>query len=112
MKNICLTLREASLLTLLIFVSACSPSPGKQSKSYTIEIKQMKFVPDEIVLQKGDTVVFVNHDLLTHDITELSAKTWTSSPLPPNSSWSMIIEKTSDYYCSIHPVMKGKLIVQ
>ena len=113
MKISGMTKREASLLTLLmIFASACSSSPGKQSKSYTVEIKQMKFVPAEIILQKGDTVVFINHDLLTHDITELSSKAWTSSPLPPNSSWSMVIEKTSDYYCSIHPVMKGKLLVK
>jgi plastocyanin len=113
MKIRCMTKREASLLTvLMIFASACSSSTEKQSKSYTVEIKQMKFVPDEIILHMGDTVVFVNQDLLTHDITEQSTKAWTSSPLPPNSSWSIVIEKTSDYYCSIHPVMKGQLVVK
>ena len=84
----------------------------KQAKSYTVEIKQMKFVPQELELQKGDTVVFINRDLLTHDVTETPGKAWTSSPLSPNASWTMVAEKTSDYYCSIHPVMKGKLIVE
>ncbi|HKH59662.1 MAG TPA: hypothetical protein VKA49_02465 [Flavitalea sp.] len=75
-------------------------------------MKQMKFVPGELVLERGDTVVFVNHDLLRHDITELSGKAWSSSSLSPNSSWTMVVEKSSDYYCSFHPVMKGRLVVK
>jgi len=55
--------------------------------------------------------VFENHDMLTHDITE-ETKLWTSSRLAPDSSWMMIANQTANYYCSLHPVMKGKIIVQ
>ena len=113
MKITWITGRNIRLVVFFgILFSSCSSSPMKQAKSYTVEIKQMKFVPQELELQKGDTVVFINRDLLTHDVTETPGKAWTSSPLSPNASWTMVAEKTSDYYCSIHPVMKGRLIVE
>ena len=97
----------------IVLCSGCSPSPSvKKAKAYTVEIKQMKFVPAELVLQKGDTVRFINHDLVPHDITEASRKVWTSTPIPVDSSWTLVVSETADYYCSIHPVMKGKLLVQ
>ena len=100
------------LLSPGILLSSCSSSPKKQAKSYIVEIKQMKFVPQTLQIQKGDTVVFVNRDLLPHDVTETPGKAWTSSPLSPNASWTLVPGKSLDYYCSIHPVMKGKLVVE
>jgi plastocyanin len=81
-------------------------------KVYTVTIEQMKFEPSEIKVKKGDTVVFVNNDIVTHDITEESSKAWTSKPLPANASWKLAVTQSSGYYCSIHPMMKGKILVQ
>jgi plastocyanin len=79
---------------------------------HTVEIKQMKFNPAELQVSKGDTVVWVNKDIVAHDVTEESAKKWTSSIIPSNTFWQMVVTQSSDYYCSIHVVMKGKLIVK
>jgi plastocyanin len=79
---------------------------------HTVEIKQMKFNPAELQVSKGDTVVWVNHDIVAHDVTEERAKKWTSSLIPSNASWQMVVSQSADYYCSIHVVMKGKLIVK
>ncbi len=81
-------------------------------KSYNVEIKQMQFQPAELLVQKGDTVVWINHDIVAHDITEQAGKLWASGPLAPGKSWSLVVTESSDYYCSIHVVMKGRLIVQ
>ena len=97
----------------MVLCSGCFSNPSiKKAKAFTVEIKQMKFVPAELVLQIGDTVRFINHDLVPHDITEISRKAWTSTPIPVDSSWSLVIAKTANYYCSIHPVMKGKLFIE
>ena len=97
----------------IVSYSACSSNPSnKAAKTYIVEIKQMKFVPGELVLQKGDTVRFINHDFVPHDITESNSKAWTSTPLPVDASWSLVVIESADYYCTIHPVMKGKLIVE
>ncbi len=81
-------------------------------KVHTVIIEQMKFTPESVTVKKGDTVLFLNHDMVVHDITRLPDSAWTSGPLPANASWKLVATKSSDYFCSIHPVMKGKIAVQ
>lgn len=100
-------------LCFVFLLNSCATETGKSiPKVHTVEIKQMKFQPAELVLQKGDTVVWINKDIVAHDVTEEPDKTWTSSVLPVGESWSLVVNESADYYCSIHVVMKGKLIVQ
>ena len=108
-----IVLYGSMLLGIVLFLCSCStPYQKPASKTYTVEIKQMQFQPSELAVQSGDTVVFINKDMVVHDVTELANKTWTSAPLSPGQSYSMVVVKSSDYYCSIHPVMKGKLLVK
>jgi plastocyanin len=112
-----------SLLLLLILDSCSSPSerqapkPDTQAEEpnpsiYSVEMTQMKFFPAELKVRKGDKVVFVNHDILTHDVTEEAKKAWSSSPLANGQSWVLVATESVNYFCSIHPVMKGKIIVE
>jgi plastocyanin len=94
---------------------AAKPDKGKtESKAavYTVEILQMRFIPAEIKVKKGDQVVFINRDMVPHDVTEVTAKKWTSSILQRGEFWTLVAEESSDYYCSIHTVMKGRIIVE
>jgi plastocyanin len=79
--------------------------------THTIEISKMKFNPDELTIPKGDTVVWINNDITNHCITEVN-KAWTSGALTPGQSFKKRIAKSTDYYCAIHMVMKGKITVQ
>lgn len=78
----------------------------------TIVISGMKFNPGELTVQKGDSVVFLNNDLVVHDITQQPDKAWNSSKLNPGQSYKIVVRTSTDYNCSIHPTMKGKLTVQ
>lgn len=80
-------------------------------KLHIVEIKQMQFQPATLTVNKGDTVEWINRDMVAHDVTEEPHKAWTSSSLPEGASWRMVVKNNTDYYCSIHQVMKGKLIV-
>ena len=101
------------LLCFIVVLHSCTTETKKDiPKVYTVEIKQMKFQPAELIVQKGDTVVWVNNDIVAHDVTEESSKAWTSSLMPVGQSWILVATQSADYYCSIHVVMKGKLIVQ
>lgn len=101
------------LICTVALLCGCTSSPEKaMHKSYNVDIKQMQFQPAELTVQKGDTVTWTNHDIVAHDVTEGKNKLWTSGPLAPGESWSLIAEESVDYYCSIHVVMKGKLVVQ
>lgn len=101
-----------ALCSVFILNSCASDARAAMLKSYTVEIKGMKFQPAELIVHKGDTVVWVNRDIVAHDVTEESNKTWTSSAMPVGKSWSLVVTQNANYYCSIHIVMKGKLVVQ
>jgi plastocyanin len=79
---------------------------------HVVEIKQMKFMPADLLVKKGDTVCWINKDITTHDITEEVKKKWSSAPLATGQSWTKIISENASYYCSIHVVMKGKLKIE
>jgi plastocyanin len=97
----------------LLFLVGCSAAPEKYTpKTDTVEISQMKFQPAELTVHAGDTVVWINKDMVAHDITQVPVATWTSSTLAPGKSWKMAVLQSDNYYCSIHIVMTGKLIVQ
>jgi plastocyanin len=88
------------------------PPQSQEQVVHTIEIKQMKFSPDTLNVRKGDKVIWVNNDIVEHDVTELSKKEWASSKLAAGASWSMIVTKSEDYYCNLHVVMRGKIVVE
>ena len=101
------------LSCFIVLLNSCTTERKNNiPRVHTVEIKQMKFQPSDLIVQKGDTVVWVNNDILAHDVTEESRKAWTSSLMPVGQSWSLVVTQSADYYCSIHVVMKGKLIVQ
>ena len=105
-----------SLLILafpLILLSSCSSAPENYvPKTDTVMIFQMKFQPAELTVHKGDTVVWINKDMVAHDVTQVPNGTWSSKSLAPGKSWKMSVGESDDYFCSIHVVMVGKLIVQ
>jgi plastocyanin len=101
-----------SVCSFFLLPACVSKTEKMQPKVYTVEIKQMRFEPAELTLQKGDTVVWVNLDIVPHDVTEESRKVWSSSLMPTGKSWSLVVTQSADYYCSIHVVMKGKLVIE
>ncbi|ATP56551.1 plastocyanin [Pedobacter ginsengisoli] len=96
----------------VVFLFASCFSVKEKPKAYTVEIKNMKFVPDDITVKQGDTIIWVNHDMMAHDVTEEGSKQWTSSIIPSGGSWKMGVTAAANYYCSIHVVMKGKIRLQ
>jgi plastocyanin len=87
-------------------------SPARKSEVHIVEISQMKFQPSEIRVHKGDKVRWINLDITDHDIMEQKTKAWASSRLASGQSWSMVVTQSADYYCNLHQVMKGKIIVE
>jgi plastocyanin len=79
---------------------------------YIVQIEQMKFLPANISVNAGDTIMWMNNDLVAHDITEEKSRAWTSSLLQPGKSWKLVATTGADYYCSIHQVMKGSFKIR
>lgn len=99
------------LLLIAFLTNGCS-SALQKPQVYTVEIKDMKFVPQNITVHKGDTVIWINRDIMVHDVTEETSNAWSSLAIPSGGSWKMAVTDEASYYCSIHVIMKGKLIIE
>ncbi len=108
--------RSSSTLIALAFTvfcwEGCQTSPERQlsiPRVDTVYISMMKFRPEVLRVNKSDTVVWVNQDLVKHDVSAYPDGEWTSGPIPAGSSWKMVVSDSLSYFCSIHPTMKGKI---
>lgn len=102
----------ALVVTGLFFTSCQSNNSATYTpKKATVVIEQMVFTPAELTVHKGDTILFINKDIVAHDVTEKDEK-WKSPALKMDDSWSMVATNSFDYFCSIHVVMTGKVKVE
>lgn len=84
---------------------------GAAAENRGITIQNFSFNPAELTVKSGDTVTWTNQDSVPHRI---SGGSFQSDPLSKGQSFSFTFSTvgTFDYICSIHPSMKGKIIVQ
>lgn len=77
-----------------------------------VYLSNFKFVPETIKIKKGDTVKWVNQDTAGHDIKIGQAVT--SPVMKRDESFTYTFGESGefDYICGLHPVMKGKIIVE
>jgi len=104
---------KISKFILCIFFAALIFSCSlKKHKVHVVEIKQMQFQPAVTTVNKEDTIVFINKDIVTHNVTEQSKAAWTSSAMTSGDSFKLVAKESCNYFCTLHPVMKGKIEVQ
>jgi plastocyanin len=83
-----------------------------KAKSHVVTIQQMNFSPTELLLNSGDTVTWINQDIFDHNVTAEGGDAWSSGTIARGASFTKVVDKSSDYLCTLHPVMKGKLNVR
>ena len=73
-----------------------------------VTIDKLVFAPAEISAKVGDTIEWVNQDVVAHTAT---VKGGWDIMIPAKASARMVVEKAEsvEYYCRFHPNMKGKL---
>ena len=83
------------------------------ARAATIEITMENLViaPAEASAKVGDTVEWVNKDILAHTATARNGD-W-DVMLPPKKTGTLVLKKpgTVEYYCRFHPNMKATLTV-
>ncbi|HLX60317.1 MAG TPA: cupredoxin family copper-binding protein [Planctomycetota bacterium] len=78
----------------------------------TVPIQNFAFTNDPITINVGDTVTWTNNDSVTHEpVSDTGA--FDTGPIAPGQSASFTFTSagTYSYHCSIHPFMKGTVIV-
>ncbi len=76
------------------------------------------YIPSVIVIEKGKQVTWVNEDSAFHSITSgyygSPTELFDSGHLEPFESYTLAFDETGtyDYFCTLHPWMKGQVIVE
>lgn len=89
------------------------PGATTLNGSNTVQMKNFSFSPNTLTIKKGDIVVFANSDSVGHTVTANDGSFDTGN-IGSGASQTLTFSKTGTftYYCSIHPNMKGTIIVQ
>ena len=80
-----------------------------------VRIEKMKFVPEEVRIKKGDTVVWKSYERRGyHTVWFKEEGVAESEPMFPEESWKRKFDKKGEhpYICGPHPEMVGRVIVE
>jgi plastocyanin len=91
-----------------------SPSgAGTAPTSYSIEIRNFAFTPKALSVPAGARVVWTNHDEEPHLIVSVGGAFKPSPALDTDDSFAAVLTKpgTYEYYCGMHPIMVGRIVV-
>ncbi len=104
---------------IYFFTQYYSPSAGNeqsnnQAGTNSIEIKSFAFSPSTLTINVGDTITWTNKDIVSHTVTSDSGSELDSPALGKGKTYSHTFSTagTFSYRCTLHPSMKGTIIVQ
>jgi amicyanin len=85
----------------------------KRADSNTVEIDNFSFSPMELTIKAGAQVTWINRDDVPHTVVSVGKK-FKSRALDTGEEFSYTFAEpgTYEYFCSVHPVMTGKIIVK
>ena len=95
--------------------SLVNVSASAQQKPETTEVKidNFSFGPAAITVPIGTTVTWINHDNDVHTVTS-SAQAFTSRGIDTDETFTYKFTKPGvyQYFCTLHPLMTGTVIVK
>ncbi len=108
-------LRLIVLFTALTSAPCLAEDPNNAAANpvVTVGMDHNTFIPSEITVAPGTTVTWVNNEAMPHTVVDQS-KGFRSKMLAKEATFSFTFTTAGDYdyLCSIHPNMKGKVIVK
>jgi plastocyanin len=97
--------------SLLVFLISGLLSVSAQAKTIQVTIQNLAFTPAEVNAKVGDTVEWVNKDVLAHTATATNGD-WDVNILPKKTGRAVLKKSGGvDYFCKFHPNMKGRIAV-
>jgi plastocyanin len=106
-------LAGAIALSCVVTAAAVAVSAQPASATRDIKIDNFTFGPAELTVPVGTTVMWANRDDIPHTVVSTD-KAFKSKVLDTEEKFSFTFSTrgTFPYFCSIHPKMTGKVVVQ
>ena len=104
-------LRPAMMALTCAAALACVATPSAAA-TQTVVIEGVKYEPEALTVNRGDTIVWVNKDPFPHTVT--AKRAFDSHDIAAGKSWKYTASKAGEYayVCTLHPNMKATLTVK
>jgi len=92
---------------------AAQAATAPAGKVVEVKVDNFSFSPQTVTVAPGTTVIWTNRDDIPHTVVS-DDKVFKSKVLDTDEKFSFTFDKAGNfpYFCSIHPKMTGKVIVQ
>lgn len=111
------------MAALVIAGAAACTSPSARTTNHTnymVEMRGMQYSPAEIMVAPGDTITWINRDIVPHTATSASTSAstsaaagegWDSGLIAADSSYLLVVGEGDfgEYKCMFHPAMTGRI---
>lgn len=116
MKRLLIVTSVAFLLllgTLVLFGGKNASAESTSSAASDVKIDNFSFTPTTVTVPEGTTITWTNSDDIPHTVVS-DDKVFKSKVLDTDEKFSYTFTKpgTYPYFCSIHPKMTAKVVVQ
>ena len=74
-----------------------------------VEMRGFQFVPADLVVALGDTILWVNADPVPHTATSVDGA-WDTGTVAAGDSARVVAPAAGPYVCTFHPSMTGALL--
>ena len=86
---------------------------GVPSRTHVLRITGFQFVPPRVHVAVGDTLTWVNEDIVPHTATAATGA-WDSGTIAAKGRATLVIRAPGrvEYECALHPTMKGTVVAE
>jgi plastocyanin len=104
---------RAALIAVVTAVALCFTATSPAATDVSVSIVDRAYDPTPLTVNVGETVTWTNQSLMSHTVTAVGG-TFGSGILSPRESFSVTFSTPGEYLytCTIHPSMKGTVIVR
>lgn len=97
------------LIAAVSAVAMFSPSIAPAAEHF-VEIRQFSYVPARLDASPGDTVTWINRDIVPHTASATNGG-WDSGEIAPGERKSIVLPVKFErgYFCLYHPAMRAEL---
>ena len=102
------------LVTLVGTVEKARGSSQAGEKTAEVKIDNFSFSPAVLTVAPGTTVKWTNRDDIPHTVVSNDKSAFKSKALDTDDTFTFTFTKlgTYEYFCSLHPHMTAKVVVQ
>jgi plastocyanin len=115
-RNTCVALLRVAAIAIvgLALIGFTGNASAGEPQAAQVTIDNFSFTPATLTIPAGTVVTWVNHDDIPHTVVSDDKTTFKSRALDTDDKFSFTFAKpgTYSYFCSIHPKMTAKVIVQ